>query len=104
MRNIPLHERRPKKKLEQDETARTKTIASFIVPTGSLAFKEGYRECLQMYALHAPNKHRVTRILNEHCMNLENECLRTNMKRDRIAQYEGYRQAIKDLHRMKKIR
>jgi hypothetical protein len=83
---------------------RARTAAAFPVPDGSPAFKAGYRECLEMFALHAPDRRGVGRILDAHCVHLEEECLRTSMARDAVAQYEGYRQAMKDLRRLKRIR
>lgn len=103
-RDIPYRERKPKKRLEQDESLRQAAIVGIPVPDGVPAFKTGYRECLDMFALHAPNKRGVARILDVHCITLEQECLRTNMARDAVAQYEGYRQAMKDLIRMKKMK
>ena len=104
MRERPLREKKPKKRIEEDAALRDQTLASFAVPDGSPGFKDGYRECLRMYALHAPNKRGVRKILDDYCITLEQECLRQNMAREPLAQYEGYRQAIKDLRRMKKIR
>lgn len=104
MRETPYRERKPKKRIEEDAALRNQTAAAIPVPDGAPAFKEGYRECLGMYALHAPNKRGVARILDEHCITLENECLREQMSRETLARYEGYRQAMKDLRRMKRIK
>jgi hypothetical protein len=104
MRDIPMRDRKPKKRIEADSDARTSVASQFSVPNGEPAFKDGYRECISMFALHAPNKRGVARILDEHCITLEQECLRTNMAREAVAQYEGYRQAMKDLKRMKKMK
>jgi len=96
-RDIPYRERKPKKKLEIDENSRATTLTRFPVPDGASAFKEGYRECVEMYALHSPDKRNVMRILDTHCITLEQACMRANMARESLAQYEGYRQAMKDI-------
>ena len=103
MRERPLRERKPPKKLELDSTLRQATAQQIPVPEGPLEFKEGYRECLEMFALHAPNKRQVGRILDEHCITLENACM-TSPSRENYARYEGYRQAMKDLKKEKRIR
>ncbi len=102
-RDIPMRTRIPKKKIEQDHHIRTDVVAAIRIPDGTPAFKEGYLECIQLYALHAPNKRQVGRILDEYCIILEEECLRSNLVRDSMSRYEGYRQAIKDLKKLKKI-
>jgi hypothetical protein len=94
---------REKKKIEEDAVLRSQQSATFPIPPGTLEFKEGYRECINMYTLHAPNKRQVGRILDEYCITLEDACMR-NMSRENVATYEGYRQAIKDLRRAKRIR
>ena len=74
-------------------------------PAGApLAFREGYRECVVLYALHAPTKRGVARILDEHCVLLEQACLASEMNRDDVARYEGFRQAIKDLRAARRVR
>ncbi len=103
-RNIPLRERKPRKFIEQDVAARNDSASQFVIPNGVPEFKSGYRECINMYTLHSPNKKYVGKILDDYCITLENACIRANMSRESIAQYEGYRQAIKDLKRLKKIR
>ena len=103
MRERPLREKKPKKTLELDASMRQQTANTFSPPEGPLEFKEGYRECIDMFALHAPNKRQVGRILDEHCITLENSCM-TAPSRENYARYEGYRQAMKDLKREKKIR
>jgi hypothetical protein len=102
-RNIPLRERKPKKKIEDDEAARVQLEAAFPAPSGDPAFQDGYRECISMFAINAPNKKGVGRLLDEHCMNLENACM-SNPTRANYAAYEGYRQAIKDLKKAKRMR
>jgi hypothetical protein len=103
MRETPLRERKQKKVLEADDALRQQTAAQFPVPAGEPAFREGYRECVQMFALHVPNKRQVGKILDEYCINLENVCI-SQPTRENYAIYEGYRQAMKDLKRMRKIR
>jgi hypothetical protein len=103
MRERPLRERKPKKKIEEDASLREQMLQSFPIPAGEAAFRDGYRECLSMFALHAPNKRQVGRILDEHCITLENACV-TNPTRENYAAYEGYRQALKDLRRERKVR
>ena len=56
-----------------------------------------------MFALHAPNKRQVGRILDEYCITLENACI-TRPSRENYALYEGYRQAMKDLRKEKRIK
>ena len=56
------------------------------------------------YALHAPNKRGVARVLDDNRIELEEACQRSSMARDDLARYEGYRQALKDLRRMGAIR
>jgi hypothetical protein len=103
MRERPLREKRPKKTLELDPTLRQQTAGTFSAPEGPSEFKEGYRECIDMFALHAPNKRQVGRILDEYCITLENACI-SNPSRENYARYEGYRQAMKDLRKERKIR
>lgn len=103
-RDLPMRERKARKRIEEDPAARASIAASFPIPAGTPEFKTGYRECLEMFALHAPNKRQVARILDEHCITLEEECLRSNMARDKVAQYEGYRQAMKDLKASKRMK
>jgi hypothetical protein len=103
MRERPLREKKPKKRIEIDPALRQATAQQFIVPEGPLEFKEGYRECLDMFALHAPNKRQVGRILDEHCVTLENACI-TGPSRENYARYEGYRQAMKDLRKERRIK
>ncbi len=104
-RDIPLRERKPKKRIEEDETRRGITLARFPPPaTATAQFREGYRECIGLYALHVPDKRGVGRILQENMVLLEEECLRDRMSRDALARYEGYRQAMKDLRAARCIR
>lgn len=103
MRERPLREKKPKKVLEADPAVRQEIIQSFPVPAGEPAFRNGYRECIEMFALHAPNKRQVGRILDEYCVNLENVCI-ASPSRENYAIYEGYRQAMKDLKRERRIR
>ena len=103
MRELPLREKRPKKLVEENSLLRDSLVEQLPAPDGSIEFKAGYRECMQTYALHAPNKRHVAKILDDYCITLEDACLR-NMSRENIAQYEGYRQAIKDLRKQKRIR
>lgn len=102
-RDIPMRVKKPKKKIENDHHVRTDIVASIHVPEGNHSFKEGYLECIQLYALHAPNKKQVGRLLDEYCIVLEEECLRSNLVRESMSRYEGYRQAMKDLRKLKKI-
>ena len=95
-------EKKERKIIEQDPLLREQTVARFALPEGTKEFRQGYMECIQMYALHMPNKRQVARILDEYCITLEQECLRS-MVRENVAQYEGYRQAMKELRRMKLI-
>ena len=105
MREIPFRQRPQRKPIEEDPSARERTIAAFSPPAGApLAFREGYRECVVLYALHAPNKRGVARILDEHCVLLEQACLASEMNRDDVARYEGFRQAIKDLRAARRVR
>ena len=104
-RDIPFQERKPKKRIEDDEARRAVTLARFPPPTAVAApFREGYRECIGLYALHAPDKRTVARILQDHMLLLEDACLRDRMSRDALAAYEGYRQAMKDLRAARCIR
>jgi hypothetical protein len=103
MRERPYYDRKPKKKLEEDASTRAATVEGFSVPPGEPAFRDGYREALQMFALHAPNKRQVSKILDEHCITLENACV-TTPRRENYAQYEGYRQAMKDLRAAKRMK
>ena len=104
-RNIPLRERKPKQRVEGDPARRAQTTAMFPPPaTATPAFKEGYRECIELYALHAPDRRGVGRTLDTHCALLEEECLRSAMARDALARYEGYRQALKDLRQARRFR
>ena len=104
MRDIPYREHKPKQKIESDAQARSGIAAGFIIPDGGKEFKDGYRECVDMFALHSPNRRGVAKILDDHCISLEEACLRSSMARDDVARYEGYRQAMKDLKRTKKMR
>lgn len=103
MRERPLRERKPRKRIEEDAAVRAKTAALFPAPEGTAEFKEGYRECIELYALHAPDR-AAGRILDEHRVTLEDACLRANMARTELARYEGYRQAMKDLRSARRIR
>ena len=104
MRERPLREKKPRKRIEDDAVLREATMRAFPVPSAAKEFQEGYRECIAMFALHAPNRHGVARLLDEHCITLEDACLRTGMVRDDVARYEGFRQAVKDLRKAKRIR
>jgi len=103
MRERPFYDKKPKKKLEEDPSVRDQTAAAFTIPPGEPAFRDGYREALIMFALHAPNKRQVGRILDEYCLTLENACM-TRPTRENYAQYEGYRQAMKDLRATKRMK
>ena len=103
MRERPLRERKPKKRIEEDASLRTQVEAQFPVPQAEPAFQEGYRECISMFALHAPNKRSVGRILDEHCVVLENACMRCPT-RENYAAYEGFRAAMKELKRAKRMK
>lgn len=103
MRERPLRERKPKKRIEEDVSVRSQLEQQFPAPAGERQFQEGYRECISMFALHAPNKRAVGKILDEYCITLENACLRTPT-RENYAAYEGYRAAMKDLRKAKRIR
>ena len=104
MRDIPMREKKVRKRIESDEVLRASTANGFPAPDGSPEFKQGYRECIEMFSMHAPNKRGVGKILEDHCITLEDECIRTHMARPALAQYEGYRQALKDLKARKKLR
>ncbi len=99
----PLRERPPKKSIEEDPAARAATLAQHPVPEGAPEFKEGYRECLSLYALYAPDRRNAGRELDRHCVLLEDVCV-ARMTRENVARYEGYRQALKDLRKAKRIR
>jgi hypothetical protein len=103
VRERPLRERKPKKTLELDPGLRQQAAAVFPPPTGAIEFKEGYIECIDLFALHSPNKRQVGRILDEHCITLENACIASPTK-ENYARYGGYRQAMKDLERERRIR
>lgn len=102
MRERPLRTRRMLK-VEEDESRRAATRAQFPIPDGPQEFKAGYRECLDLFSIHCPNRRGVTRILDEHCVILEEECLRS-MTRENVARYEGYRACLKELRRLKRIK
>lgn len=103
-RDIPLRERKPKKRLEEDPSRRAIIEAQLPPPAGTPEFKEGYRECIALYALHAPDKRGVAKKLDDNLVLLEQECIRAHMARDATARYEGYRQALKDLRAQKRLR
>ena len=104
-RDIPLRERKPKKSVEDDPSKRAITEAQFPPPSDAMPdFKEGYRECILMYALHAPDKRGVGRTLDNHRILLEDACIRSHMARKELARYEGFRQALKDLRAQRRIR
>jgi hypothetical protein len=103
MRDLPLHERKPKRRLEEDPATRDRVTQSLPAPAGEAAFRDGWRECAEMFALHAPNKRGVRRILDEHCITLEQECMRL-ATRENYARYEGFRAAMKELRRVKRIK
>jgi len=102
LRDRPLRTKKPKKSVEEDEALRAATIAQFLIPDGPPDFKRGYRECLELYAIHAPNRRGVARILDEHCVLFEEECLRSPT-RENYAAWEGFRAAIKELARSRNI-
>ena len=99
-----MRERKARKRIEEDPAARASMVSVLPIPSGTPEFKAGYRECLEMFALHAPNKRRLAQILDEHCITLEEACIRSNMARGDVAQYEGYRQAMKDLKTSKRMK
>jgi hypothetical protein len=103
MRERPYRERKPKKRIEEDAALRDKIEKQFPAPVAESAFQEGYRECISMFALHAPNKRFVAKILDEHCVVLENACLRSPT-RENYAAYEGFRAAMKELRKQHGIR
>jgi hypothetical protein len=103
MRDIPLRERKPKKRLEDNSEIRSSTTNQFPIPQGEPSFRDGYRECVEMFSLHAPNKRFVGKILDEHCVLLEDACVRSP-SRENYARYEGYRQAVKDLRKAKRMK
>ncbi len=103
MRERPLRTRGPKPKVEESAEARERTKSQFRVPDGAPEFKEGFRECVELYALHRPNKRGVGRILEEHCVILEEACMRA-MTRENLARYEGFRQALKGLRQARQIK
>jgi hypothetical protein len=103
MRERPLREKKPRKVIEEDATVRSSVSDSFPIPAGEPAFRDGYREAISMFALHSPNKRGVARILDEHCITLENACMR-DPSRENYAAYEGYRQAVKDLRAARKMK
>jgi hypothetical protein len=104
-RDIPLRERKQKKSVEDDPAKRAITEIQFSPPSDALSdFKDGYRECIQMYALHAPDKRGVGRTLDNHRILLEDACIRSHMARRDLARYEGFRQAMKDLRAQRRIR
>lgn len=103
MRERPLKTRGPRPKVEEDAEARVRTKAQFRVPVGAPEFQEGFRECVELFALHRPNKKGVARILGEHCVLLEEACLRA-MTRENVARYEGFRQALKELRHAQQLK
>ncbi len=103
MRERPLRTRQPRKKVEEDAERREGTKAAFPVPGGPGEFKEGYRECLELYAIHKPNRRGVSRILDDHCVLLEEACMRA-MTRENVARYEGFRACLKELRRLKMMK
>jgi hypothetical protein len=98
-RDIPLRTRRPKKTLELDTATRASTVAGIPVPEGSSTFKEGFRECLDLYALHKPDKRRVRWKLEQHAV-----LLSTVTTREAADHYAGFRQGLKELERAKRIK
>jgi hypothetical protein len=98
MRELPLRTKKPKQNVEEDEAARARTVSSFPLPGGGAQFRDGYRECVELFALHRPNRRGVLRILDSHCVILEEACIRA-MTRENVARYEGFRQALKDVRR-----
>jgi len=103
LRDRPLRTRKERPKVEEDDARRAATKAAFPIPNGPAEFKEGYRECLEMFSIHSPNKRAVSKILDEHCVTLEDACMRS-MTRENVARYEGYRACLKELRRIKKIK
>jgi hypothetical protein len=99
----PLRTRGPRPKVEEDAEARERTRSLFRVPDGAPEFREGFRECLEMYALHRPNRRGVARVLEEHCILLEEACMRA-MTRENLARYEGFRQALKELRQARQLK
>ncbi len=95
-RDRPLREKQPKRKVEEDADILEKTKALFPVPPGSPEFRDGYRECIELYAINRPRKRGVKRILDGHRLILEEACMRA-MTRENVARYEGFRQAMKAL-------
>jgi hypothetical protein len=89
-------------RIQEDPATRAKTIELYPAPAGEAAFQDGYRECIELFALHMPNR-RAGRILDEYCITLEQACI-ANPSRKNYAAYEGFRQAIKDLKKHKKIK
>ena len=103
-RDVPLRERKLKKRIEDDPSRRAIVEAEFPAPAGTPEFTDGYRECIRLYALHAPDKRGVAKKLDDNLLLLEQECLRAGMNRGALARYEGYRQAMKDLRAAKRTR
>jgi len=102
-RHITLGEIAVQKKLEMDAVVIEQTILLFPAPTSSKNFQEGWRECIRLYALHKPNRRALARLLDEHCVLLENECIRSPT-RENYAIYEGFRAAIKELVKQKALK
>ncbi len=100
LKDRPFRQKRPKRKVEEDPDILDRTKGLVPVPEGSPEFKEGFRECLEMFALHRPNKRGVRRILEDHSITLEEACMRA-MTRENVARYEGYRAAMKELEKRK---
>jgi len=102
-RDRPLRTKQPKRKVEEDLFVLDTTKGLVPVPEGSAAFKEGFRECVELFALHRPNKRGVRRILEDYSITLEDACMRA-MTRENVARYEGYRAAMKELKARKLVK
>jgi hypothetical protein len=103
MRERPLRERKPKKRIEEDAQLRNATTTALPAPAAEREFQEGWRECIDAYALHVPNKRFVGKILEDQGILLEQDCI-NSPTREHYARYEGYRAALKELRRTKRMR
>lgn len=102
-RDRPYHAKRPKRLVEEEAEAIERTKALLSVPAGQPAFRDGFRECVELFALHRPNRRGVARILDDHRIILEDACMAA-MTRENVARYEGFRQALKELRARKLLR
>ncbi len=102
-RDRPLREKKGPRKVEEDASVRAESRTLLDVPEGAPEFKDGYRECLELFSTHRPNRRGVNRILDEHAVFLEEACVR-DPSRVNYARWEGYRACLKELRRVKLVK